>query len=130
MPRNVRHGFVLLEAVVALLIIGIASAAALDLFSAHLRAAARQPALLTAAALAHDRMTALRLLSPEELRHLPDSLKNGDFAAPLSAYHWRASAGRSREESLYDLRIDVAWSGGSYALVSAMSVPPEQTVTR
>jgi prepilin-type N-terminal cleavage/methylation domain-containing protein len=129
LPR-VRHGFVLLEAVVALLIIGLASAAALDLFATHLRAAARQPALLTAAALAQDRMTALRFLSAEELRRLPDSLARGEFPAPFAGYRWRAAATRSREESFYDLRVDVEWSAGRYTLASLTSVPLAQRVTR
>ena len=121
---------VLLEAVVALLIIGLASAAALELFSAQLRAAARQPSLLTAAALAQDRMAALRFLPAEELRRLPDSLARGDFPAPFDGYRWSASAARSREESLVALRVEVAWSGGRYTLASAVSVPLEQRVAR
>ena len=124
MPRDVRHGFVLLEAVVALLVIGLVSAAALDLVSAHLRAAARQPALLTAAALAQDRMTALQFLPEEELRRLPDSLARGDFPAPFAGYRWRATTTRSRDESFYDLRVEIESSVGRYALASVASVPP------
>lgn len=120
----------LLEAVVALLVIGLVSAAALDLVSAQLRAAARQPAVLTAAALAQDRMTTLQLLSDEELRRLPDSLARGEFAAPFAGYRWRSAATRSRVESFYDLRVDVEWSTGRYTLASVASVPPGTRVTR
>ena len=129
LPR-VRHGFVLLEAVVALLVIGLVSAAALDLVSSHLSAAARQQAMLTASALAQDRLATLQLLSDEELRRLPDSLARGDFPAPFAGYRWRAAATRSREESFYDIQVDVEWSAGRYTLASVASVPPGQRATR
>ena len=128
MSSRVRQGFVLLEAVVALLIIGLATAGALELVSAHLRASSRQPALVTAAALAQDRMAAIRLRPPGELRLLADSLARGRFAAPLGDYSWRAAAVRRREENLYDIRVDVYWQGGSYTLATSESVPPELTV--
>jgi type II secretory pathway pseudopilin PulG len=130
MPNRVRQGFVLLEAVVALLVIGLATAGALELFSAHLRAAARQPALVTAAALAQDRMAAVRLLPPAEMRRLADSLARGQFAAPFAGYRWRASTSRARNDNLYDIRVDVSWAGGSYTLATSASAPPEQSVRR
>ena len=128
MSSRVRRGFVLLEAVVALLIIGLATAAALELFSAHLRAAARQPALVTAAALAQDRMAAVRLLPPEGMRRLADSLARGQFGAPFADYRWRAATVRQRGQNLYDIRVDVFWRDGSYTLASSASVRPNVTV--
>ena len=68
-----RRGIVLLEAIVALLVIGLTSAAALELFGAHLRAARRASALVTAVALAQDRLTAIRLSDAERL-HPPSRL--------------------------------------------------------
>jgi type II secretory pathway pseudopilin PulG len=128
MPSRVRHGFVLLEAVVALLIIGLATAGALELYSAHARAATRQPALLTAAALAQDRMTAVRLLPPEQLRRLADSLARGQFAEPFAAYRWQASAERARNGHVYDIRVDVFWRDGDYTLVTSAAAPPREEV--
>lgn len=130
MPSRVRQGFVLLEAAVALLVIGLATAGALELFSAHLRAAARQPALVAAAALAQDRMAAVRLLPPEGMRRLADSLARGRFAPPFAAYQWRTVATRARNANVYEIRVDVSWSGGSYTLATSASAPPEQAVTR
>ena len=130
MSSLVRRGFVLLEAVVALLVIGLATAGALELFSAHLRAAARLPSLVTAAALAQDRMAAVRLLPPNEMRRLADSLARGEFAAPFADYRWRAAIVRQRGENLYDIRVDVYWRDGSYTLATSASVQPELTVTR
>jgi prepilin-type N-terminal cleavage/methylation domain-containing protein len=118
---RVRRGFALLEAVVALLVIGLAAAGALDLFAAHLRAAAKEPALLTAAALAQDRMAALRLLDATGLQQLPDSLARGQFALPFSAFRWRAGSVRSAEEQLYEIHVEITWNDGSYALTSRQS---------
>jgi type II secretory pathway pseudopilin PulG len=123
MSSSGRRGFVLLEAVIALLVIGLAAAGALELTAAHLRAAAREPVLLTAAALAQDRIAAVRLLEPDALRRLPDSVANGRFPAPFEAYRWHATARRSVEESLYDIRVDVSWAGGDYTLASRQSAP-------
>lgn len=128
MSSRVRQGFVLLEAVVALLIIGLATAGALELFSAHLRAAAREPALVTAAALAQDRMAAVELLSAEEMHRLADSLARGQFAPPFADFRWRATTVRQRGENLYDIRVDVYWRDGSYTLATSASVRPELTV--
>jgi type II secretory pathway pseudopilin PulG len=130
MSNRVRQGFVLLEAVVALLIIGLATAGALELFSAHLRAAAREPALVTAAALAQDRMAVVRLLPAEGMRRLADSVARGQFAPPFADYRWRATTVRQRGENLYDVRVDIYWRDGSYALATSASVQPELTVKR
>jgi len=124
MPIRSRRGIVLLEAIAALLVIGLTSAAALELFGAHLRAARRASALVTAVALAQDRLTAIRLSDAERAFHLPDSLARGQFAPPLDAYRWHASADHARNEALLQLAVTVTWDGGSYALATYESVPP------
>ncbi len=123
MSNSPRRGFVLLEAVVALLVVGLAAAGALELIAAHLRAAARQPVLLTATALAQDRLAAIRLLDPAALRRLPDSVSGGEFPTPFAGFRWRATATPSVEQNLYDIRVDVSWAGGGYSLVSRQSAP-------
>lgn len=117
MPRRVRHGFVLLEAVVALLVVGLVAAAAVELIGADLRAATRQPALLTATALAEERLATVRLLGDEQLPRIPDSLASGRFPAPFTAYRWRSSVARAHDEEVYDIRVEVRWPEGSYTLV-------------
>ena len=119
-----RRGIVLLEAIAALLVIGLTSAAALELFGAHLRAARRASALVTAVALAQDRLTAIRLSDTERLTRLPDSLASGRFAAPLDAYRWRAVAERAKNEALIQIAVTVTWESGSYALATYESAPP------
>lgn len=123
MSRLVRHGFLLLEAAVALLIIGLTAGAVLELRGAQLRALQRTPGMLAAVALAQDRLAAVRLLDPEQLSHVPDSLARGRFAPPFSDYRWRASISRSGIESLYDARVEVTWSDGAFALASRIYAP-------
>ena len=124
MPIRSRRGIVLLEAIAALLIIGLTSAAALELFGAHLRAARRASALVTAVALAQDRLTVIRLSDADRLARLPDSLARGQYAPPLDAYRWRASAERARDEALIRIGVTITWEGGSYSLATYESAPP------
>lgn len=121
MTAHVRHGFVLVEAVVALLVVGLVAAAAVELLGADLRAARREPALLTASALAQDRMAGLLLLDDEALERLPDSLAAGRYPAPFTAYAWRSTVQRASDEKLYDVHVQVYWSGGSVVLDSRAS---------
>ena len=124
MPIRSRRGIVLLEAIAALLVIGLTSAAALELFGAHLRAARRATALVTAVALAQDRLTAIRLSDAARLTRLPDSLARGQLAPPLDAYRWRAVAERAKNEALLQIAVTVTWESGSYALATYESAPP------
>ena len=123
MSRTVRHGFLLLEAAVALLIIGLVAGAALELHGAQLRAAGRGPELVTATTLAQDRLAVVRLLEPEQLSPLPDSVSRGRFAAPFAKYRWLTSIARTKENDLYDVRVDVTWNGGAIALVTRVYAP-------
>ena len=123
MSSPVRHGFFLLEAAVAVLAIGLVAGAALELFATELRAAAREPQLLTAVTLAQDRLAAIRLLEPIQLARIPDSLSRGRFTAPYAGYRWRTYVTRSVEDDLYDVRVEIAWSNDSTNLVSRIYAP-------
>ncbi|HEX2779109.1 MAG TPA: hypothetical protein VHM30_06405 [Gemmatimonadaceae bacterium] len=118
MSPRVRHGVVLLEAVVGLLVVGLVAAAAVELAAADLRAARREPALLTASTLAEERLAAIRLLGEAQLPRIPDSLARGRFPAPFGGYRWRSTVTRARDEALYDVRVEVSWSEGSFTLLS------------
>jgi type II secretory pathway pseudopilin PulG len=126
MSLPVRRGFLMLEAAVALLIIGLVAGAALDLRGSQLRAARRGPELVTATTLAQDRLAAVRLLEPEQLSRIPDSVANGRFRAPFADYRWRTSAARTREQqdNLYDIRVQVTWSDGAVVLATRLYAPP------
>lgn len=125
----VRRGFMLLEALVALVIVGLTATAAAELYGAQMRAARREPRLVTATALGQDRLAAVRLLEPEQLRRLPDSLARGRFAAPFADYRWTAAATRSRVDDLYELRVEITWLDGQIAL-STLAYAPPQGVSR
>jgi type II secretory pathway pseudopilin PulG len=124
MPIRSRRGIVLLEAIAGLLVIGLTSAAAMELFGTHLRAARRASALVSAVALAQDRLAAIRLADAAQLPRLPDSLARGQYAPPLDGYRWRAMVVRVRAEPLLQIGVTVEWDGGSYTLATYQSVPP------
>ena len=123
MSRRDKCGFMLLEAAVALLVIGVVAGAALELYGAQMRVARRTPALLVAAALAQDRLAAVQLLEPEQLRRLPESLAAGKFAAPFGAYRWQTSVTRTSELDLFEARVAVLWTDGDFELVTRIHAP-------
>ena len=125
----VRRGFMLLEAAVALLVVGLTATAAAELYGAQMRAARREPRLLTATALGQDRLAALRMVEPEQLARLPDSLARGRFAPPFAEYRWSATAKRARLDDLYELDIQVTWLDGQIAL-STLVYAPRQGVSQ
>ena len=115
--HRARRGFTLLEAAVAMMIIGIIGASALGAFGAELRAADRARQMLPAAALGLERLAALDLVDAHALRMLPDSLSRGSFVKPFENYAWRASAREVRGESaLVEINVRIEWSEGSYSV--------------
>ncbi len=96
-----RGGFVLLEAVVALAILGVASIVLLQVRAQQIHVATQARELLTAQALAEDRLAALRLLNYETLADPPDSLMEGAFPAPFESFAWTAQVELIEDE--YDL---------------------------
>lgn len=123
----VRHGFMLLEAAVALLVVGLTATAAAELYGAQMRAARREPRLVMASALAQDRLAAVRVLEPEQLARLPDSLARGRFAAPFAEYRWSALTTRSRLDDLYEVRVEITWVDGEFALSTLIHAPRQGT---
>jgi len=119
-----RSGFVLLEAVVALLVLALVGSAALSVAGGGLRVSGRGARLLEARALADDRLAALRLLSHDDLQDLPDSLETGRFEPPFDAYHWTARSGEVRDEpALFDVAVEITWDGGAWQLDSRVYRP-------
>jgi type II secretory pathway pseudopilin PulG len=119
-----RPGFVLLEAVVALMIIALVGAAAVSVAGVELRTTDRASRLLEASALAEDRLAAMRFLDHDGLSRLPDSLEAGKFPSPFDAYRWTAHANEVRDENaLFDVSVQVEWPGGAYRLDTRMYRP-------
>ncbi len=119
MPRRNRAGFTLLEAVIALAIIGAAVVGVLGAFVGDVRAAERARAALTVSTLARSRLARLEIATATELATLPDSLAHGAFDTPFAGFLWNAtSRAVPGEPDLYDLRVSVSWDDGHSELRS------------
>src|SRR5215217_6870753 len=81
-----RAGFTLLEAVVALAIVGTIAIAVLGSFGAELRTASRVRDALPAVTLAEEQLARLSSADAATLAMLPDSLARGEFIAPFADY--------------------------------------------
>ena len=93
-----RGGFVLLEAVVALAILGMASIVLLQVRAQQIRVATQAHELLTAQALAEDRISAIRMLDYVLLDDPPDSLMAGVFPPPFEEFSWNAQIALMEDE--------------------------------
>jgi prepilin-type N-terminal cleavage/methylation domain-containing protein len=121
MPSHANRGFTILEAVVALAIVGLAGVAALEAVGGELRAADHARGAYTVAALAQDRLVAVALLAAGDLNPLPDSVARGTFAPPFAAYRWTAAARPVMgERDLYDVSVDVTSDAGRLTVATRL----------
>src|SRR6266511_768937 len=77
MSSRAEHGFTILEAVVALAIVGLAGVAALEAVGGEIRGVERARDAYTTAALAQHRMAEITTLAPEHLDPRPESVTRG-----------------------------------------------------
>ena len=107
MTRSSR-GFVLLEAVVALAILGVASIVLLQVRAQQIRVATQARELLSAQALAEDRISTIRMLDYYLLSEAPDSLLEGVFPEPFQDFAWTAQITLMEEEyDLFGVEVEV-----------------------
>ena len=126
-----RAGFSLLEAVVALAVLGAVSVSALAAFGAQLRTSERATAALTADALAEDRLARVRVLEREDVAHLPDSLAGGRFDAPWERFTWRMGSREVLDRpDVFEVTTAVQWESGDYDLATRLYRPRRQGVAR
>jgi type II secretory pathway pseudopilin PulG len=119
-----RRGFVLLEAVVALAIIGLVAIALLSTTSSQLRTASKATVLLTARSLAEDRIAAIRFLNYDDLSRLPDSLVAGRFPPPFDAFEWTTVVEEMEDEyDLFGAEVVVNGLGESFPLRTLVHAP-------
>jgi prepilin-type N-terminal cleavage/methylation domain-containing protein len=112
-----RSGFSLLEAVIALAIVGVTAIAALSAVGNELRATEYARRALEADALAADRLAAIGILTDEEFRQMPDSIAAGRFPPPFDEYRWTVHAEPVLgEEGLTDITVQIEWGVGSLAI--------------
>jgi type II secretory pathway pseudopilin PulG len=121
---RVRSGFVLLEAMVALAIIGLVAIALLQTTGSQLRSAAQAKSLLVERALAEDRIAALQLLDYDDLGDPPDSILAGRFPAPFEAYTWTARVDEMKDEyDLFGAEVVIDGNGESFPLRTLIHSP-------
>jgi type II secretory pathway pseudopilin PulG len=100
----------LFEAVAAMAIVGMVSIGALEAVGAQMRSAERARRAVEAASLAQQRLDWLDFLQEQQLRALPDTVKEGKFDAPLDEYSWETTATPvSTQAGVYDVTVKVMW---------------------
>lgn len=124
--RAPRAGISLLEAVVAVAIVGMTAISALESVGGGMRTAEHAKRAMEAEALASSRLEFFDLMTDRELQSLPDSVASGKFPEPLDEYEWKAtSAPLAEQAGVYDVRVIVTGPAGSYTLKSYQyRVPP------
>ena len=121
MPRAATAGFTILEAIVAVTIIGLTAVGSLAAFGSQLRAGARAQIALDAEALAEEQLARIRLLPASSLEALPDSLRSGTFAQPFERYQWTSTVEPlPHDADLYEARFVIRWSEGEYVLATRL----------
>jgi type II secretory pathway pseudopilin PulG len=125
-----RAGISLLEAVVAIAIVGLTSVSALEAVGGDMRTAERARRAIVVEALAGSRLEFMDLLTDRELQALPDSVESGKFPAPLDEYSWKTTATPvSDQPGVYAVRLTIDWAAGSY-LVRTYQYRQPPLVTR
>jgi hypothetical protein len=115
----------MLEALVGLAIIGMVAISLLAATGSQVRSAAKADVLLTAAALAQDRLVTIELLDNEGCTKPPDSLLAGTFSYPFDEYTWTAELEAVDEEyDLFAVRITVTGRGEVLPLETLLHRPP------
>jgi type II secretory pathway pseudopilin PulG len=130
-PRRVRgpqvRGFALLEAVIALAIIGVVAVGVLASTAGQVRSADKAGGLVVARALAEDRTTAFRLLGYEELRRPADSLLAGRFSPPFDEYSWTARVVETEgENDLFTIDVVTEGRGERFPIQTLLHRPRPQ----
>ncbi|HEX7049242.1 MAG TPA: hypothetical protein VF188_03435 [Longimicrobiales bacterium] len=110
------RGFALLEALVALLLLGTVIAASLGAFAGGLRAEAGLDRHLTAVALAEHRLTELSLLPRDSLAAY-GTIRAATFAAPFDDFRWSALVRPAPDHAdLYRAAVRITWNDGAFSL--------------
>jgi type II secretory pathway pseudopilin PulG len=117
--RGARGGVTLFEAVAAMTIVALVSIAALEAVGSQMRVAERARRAVETAALAQQRLDWLDFLNEQQLRSLPDTVREGKFEAPLTEYAWTTTAMPvSTQPGVFDVVVKVTWPGDAFELRS------------
>ncbi|MEO5814679.1 MAG: type II secretion system protein [Gemmatimonadaceae bacterium] len=118
-----RRGFTLLEAIVALAIVGVVCVGVLASEASALRAEATAVERLPLVVLAEERIAAIDVY-PGALDALPDSVLRGTFAPPFAGARWDARVVRVAEtRSLFEITVVASDARTSATLVTRRHRP-------
>jgi type II secretory pathway pseudopilin PulG len=118
-----RSGFTVLEALIALVIIGFAVVSTVEALGGGLRAESQVSRNLEAVALAETRINELGLVGRDSLAYYAAG-RDGVFAPPFDSYRWRAAMEPvSGSQTLVRADVTVSWQGGSYSLETLFHRP-------
>ena len=110
-------GISLMEAVVAITIVGLTSVSALEAVGGDMRTAERARRAIEIEALASSRLEFMDLMNDRELQALPDSVESGKFLPPLDEYSWKTTSTPVADlAGVYDVRVTIDWPTGSYVV--------------
>jgi len=116
--RN-RHGLTLLEATIAMAIVGLVAVTVLSEFATEVRVGGKSAEARVLQALAQDRLSALLIAPTDFLIRLPDSLAAGAFPSPFGDHRWSAIVKPDRNiEGLLEARVVVRSSRGEVSLAT------------
>lgn len=115
-PAHSRAGFTLLEAVIALAILGTGVATVLGLLATGVSVTQRTSARVLAAELAEEHMEGLLLLPHARL--LGSDGAAGAFAPPYEDFRWRTRIGRGSAAGLVQVEVMVVGQGDSVHLAT------------
>lgn len=124
-PPGRQDGFTLIEALVALLVVGLAVAGSLQAVSRALGSQAQATRHAEAAALAESRMNQVGLMDVDSLREL-DGARWRTRALAGRRYRQRSWARSLEDENLWRVTTQVEWSDGRVELETVFFRPPGQ----
>ena len=122
-----RAGLSLLEAVVAVAIVGITAVSALEAVGGDMRTAEHARRAIEAEALANSRLEFMDLLTQDrDLQSLPDTVAHGKFDKPLEEYSWTTTSSPDPDQAgVYRINVTILWPTGSYTVrTMAFRRPP------
>ena len=105
--RRAEAGLLLLEAMVALVLLGLAVVAMLQLLSGTADAAARARVHTEALALAQSELD--RLVSSAAVGSLAAEETEGAFPPPFERYRYAVTSARVGEQRLIEIRVRITW---------------------
>lgn len=124
MSRHGEHGFTLIEALVAMVVMSLAIVTMAAATSHAMRAEAASLDHLLAATLADARMNEIASLPLAGLRQFADP-RSGRFGDGNERFTWTASVVRTPDSThLFRALVRVTWSGGSVEVASVLHREP------